>query len=230
MGNEVQEKHPLRALGIDSGQAGEKASQGLLMARAGLGKTAILVQFALDCMLQGNNVLHVAIGEGIDKTREWYADMLASITDGEKLENIPGIMQQRMIMTFKESAFSKALLQERLDDLVEQNIFKPECLIVDGYDFTANDKDALAELCSYMAGRGLKMVWFSAVSHRNDEHQKEGGIPAPGCDVEELFDNILLISPQEEEIVLDILKCDSNLVSAGEKLKLDPSTMLLKKG
>ncbi len=42
---------------------------GLVMARAGLGKTAILVQFALDCMLLGNKVLHVSIGEGVDKTR-----------------------------------------------------------------------------------------------------------------------------------------------------------------
>ncbi len=199
------------------------------MARAGLGKTAILVQFALDCMLQGNNVLHVAIGEGIDKTRDWYADMLATITDGEKLENIPGIMQQRMIMTFKESAFSKALLEERLDDLVKQNIFQPDCLIVDGYDFAGGNKEELAELCSYMAERGLKMIWFSAVCHRGDEHQKEGGIPAPGCDVEELFDNILLISPHEKEISLDVLKSSSTQVSAGGSLKLDPSTMLLKK-
>ncbi len=229
MENEMQEKHPLRALGLDSAMAGEGVSRGLLMARAGLGKTAILVQFALDCMLQGNNVLHVAIGEGLDKTRDWYSDMLATITDGEKLENIPGIMRQRMIMTFKESAFSRVLLQERLDDLVEQDIFRPDCLIVDGYDFTGSS-EKLTELCSYMAERGLRMIWFSAVSHRDDERRSEKGIPAPGHEVEDLFDNILLIRPQGEEISLDILKCDSKTVSAGVSLKLDPSTMLLKKG
>ncbi len=156
--------------------------------------------------------------------------MLATITDGEKLENIPGIMRQRMIMTFKESAFSRELLQERLDDLVEQDIFRPDCLIVDGYDFTGSDSSRLSELCSYMAERGLRMIWFSAVSHRNEERKSDSGVPAPGHDVEELFDNILLIQPQGEEISLDILKCDSKTVSAGVSLKLDPSTMLLKKG
>ncbi len=230
MENKMEEKHPLRALGIDGSGAENTSSKGLLMARAGLGKTAILVQFALDCMLRGNSVLHVAIGEGVDKTREWYNDMLATITEGEKLEDIPGIMQRRMIMTFKESAFSKALLEERLNDLVEQDIFHPECLIIDGYDFAENDRDAVAELCSYMTERGLKMIWFSAVSHRDDERKSESGVPAPGHKVEDLFENILLIRPQGEEISLDILKSESTVVDAGASLKLDPSTMLLKKG
>src|SRR5690606_23533454 len=105
-----------------------------------------LVQFALDCMLLGNKVLHVAIGEGVDKTRTWYDDILALLTDGEKIESIPEVMKNRMIMTFKESSFSKAKLEERLDDLVQQNIYKPECLIIDGYDFEKNDKESLEEL------------------------------------------------------------------------------------
>ena len=69
--------NPLRALGLE-GKAGGKVQSmmGLVMARAGLGKTAILVQFALDCMLLGNKVLHVSIGEGVDKTRAWYRSRL----------------------------------------------------------------------------------------------------------------------------------------------------------
>lgn len=229
MGNNVNEKNPLRVLGLDSSSTSEKASLGVIVARAGLGKTAILVQFALDCMLQGNNVLHVAIGEGVEKTRNWYDDMLSTITDGEKMESIPGIMQQRMIMTFKESAFSRALLEERLDDLVEQDIFRPDCLIVDGYDFEESDRAALEDLCACMRGRGLRTIWFSAVSHRSGDQKSDGGVPVPGNVVGDLFDNILLISPHGEEISLEIVKSDSSLVSAGFSLQLDPSTMLLKK-
>ncbi len=102
MGNDLVVNNPLRALGLDDKAEG-KESTGLVMARAGLGKTAILVQFALDCMLLGNKVLHVSIGEGVDKTRAGYDDILALLTDGEKIETIPEIMQNRMIMTFKES-------------------------------------------------------------------------------------------------------------------------------
>ncbi|BCL61353.1 hypothetical protein DGMP_20460 [Desulfomarina profundi] len=228
--NEVKVNNPLRALGLDEKAGSGIRSMGLVMARAGLGKTAILVQLALDCMLQGNKVLHVSIGEGVEKTRVWYDDILSLLTDGEKLDMIPGISKNRMIMTFKESAFSKAILEERFDDLVQQDIFKPECLIIDGYDFEGNQKTSLEELRNFMDDRGLKMIWFSAVCHRSDDRVSEDGVPAPCHDVATLFDTVLLIKPEGDEMKLDILKSDSSAVDAGATLSLDPSSMLIKKG
>ncbi len=223
--------NPLRALGLEEGQSDNPNSiMGLVMARAGLGKTAILVQFALDCMLLGNKVLHVSIGEGVEKTRAWYDDILSLLTDGEKIESIPEIMKNRMIMTFKESYFSKALLEERLDDLVQQNIYKPECLIIDGYDFENNDKESLAELRDFMNQRGLKMIWFSAVRHRTDERKSADGVPAPCHEVDELFGTVLLIKPVDKAIFLDVVKCDGCSLDPGSTLQLDPSTMLVQKG
>jgi hypothetical protein len=223
--------NPLRALGLeDKSGSGLQAMMGLVMARAGLGKTAILVQFALDCMLLGNKVLHVSIGEGVDKTRAWYDDILSLLTDGEKIDSIPEIMKNRMIMTFKESSFSKALLEERLDDLVKQNIYKPECLIIDGYDFVNNDKESLEGLRKFMNDRGLKMIWFSAVSHRDDKRVSLDGVPAPCHEVDSLFETVLLIKPVGDSMKLDILKCDSCKLDPGTTLMLDPSTMLIKKG
>ncbi len=229
--NELKVSNPLRALGLEEkGGGGIQSMMGLVMARAGLGKTAILVQFALDCMLLGNKVLHVSIGEGVDKTRTWYDDILSLLTDGEKIESIPEIMKNRMIMTFKESSFSKALLEERLDDLVKQNIYKPECLIIDGYDFANNDKESLEELRTFMNERGLKMIWFSAVSHRDDTRVSLDGVPAPCHEVDGLFETVLLIKPVGDAMKLDILKCDSCKLDPGTTLMLDPSTMLIKKG
>jgi len=231
MGNDLIVNNPLRVLGLTDKEGGSVQSMmGLVMARAGLGKTAILVQFALDCMLLGNKVLHVSIGEGVDKTRAWYDDILSLLTDGEKIGAIPEIMKNRMIMTFKESSFSKAILVERLDDLVKQNIYKPECLIIDGYDFDANDKKSLEELRSFMTERGLKMIWFSAVIHRGDPRVSLDGVPAPCHEVDGLFDTVLLIKPENDAMKLDILKCDSCSVDPGSTLMLDPSTMLIKQG
>ena len=229
MENDSIVNNPLRALGLDGKAGGTGQSMmGLVMARAGLGKTAILVQLALDCMLLGNKVLHVAIGEGVDKTRTWYDDILSLLTDGEKIESIPEVMKNRMIMTFKESSFSKAKLEERLDDLVKQNIYKPECLIIDGYDFENNDKKSLEELREFMKQRGLKMIWFSAVSHRGDKRVSADGVPAPCHEVDSLFDTVLLIKPEGDAMKLNIIKCDSCSVDPGSILMLDPSTMLIK--
>lgn len=231
MANDLIVNNPLRALGLEGKADGTvPAMMGLVMARAGLGKTAILVQFALDCMLLGNKVLHVSIGEGVDKTRTWYDDILSLLTDGEKIESIPEVMKNRMIMTFKESSFSKALLEERLDDLVQQNIYKPECLIIDGYDFESNDKASLEGLRDFMNERGLKMIWFSAVSHRNDKRVSLDGVPAPCHELDSLFETVLLINPEGDAMKLDIVKCDSCSVDPGSTLMLDPSTMLIKQG
>ena len=61
--NDLITSNPLRVLGIDNKAEEGTQGLGLVMARAGLGKSAILVQIALDSMLRGNRVLHVAIGE-----------------------------------------------------------------------------------------------------------------------------------------------------------------------
>lgn len=227
--NDLRVNNPLRALGLEEKVEKGAHSMGLVMARAGLGKTAILVQFALDCILQGNKVLHVSIGESVDKTRAWYDDILSLLTEGEKIEMIPGIMRNRMIMTFKESSFSRAILEERFDDLVQQDIFKPDCLIIDGYDFESNDAKSLEELRNFMNSRGLKVLWFSAVSHRSDDRVSDDGIPAPCHEVGSLFETVLLIKPQGDEMKLVILKCDSTVVDPGATLILNPSTMLVKK-
>ncbi len=228
MGNEVDtSNNPLGALGLDNNGGGESNRMGLVMARAGLGKTAVLVQLALDSIVRGNKVLHVSIGETVDKTRAWYDDIIALLRDeGTKIDY--ELLQNRMIMTFKESSFSQAVLEERLDDLVQQNVYRPECLIIDGYDFTANDHTALSELKEFMLKHGLKMLWFSAVSHRTDTRKSEAGVPAPCHEMDDLFETVLLISPGEKGINLEIVKCEACSVDAGTTLMLDPSTMLVK--
>lgn len=221
--------NPLKALGLEKKTKDGIRSMGLVMSRAGLGKTAILVQFALDCMLLGNKVLHVSIGQTVDKTRAWYDDILSLLTDGEKVESIPEFMKSRMIMTFNETSFSRAKLQERLDDLVKQEIFKPSCLIIDGFDFGSADRSAIKEMREFMENSGLKMIWFSAVRHREDTRVSKDGVPAPCHEMDDLFDTVLLINPLGEEMNLEILKCDECTVDPGTKLKLDPSTMLIQK-
>jgi len=225
--------NPLRALGLEEKVKGDNQSMGLVMSRAGLGKTAILVQIALDSMLRGNKVLHVSIGESIDKARSWYNDILSLLTKGKQIENIheviSEILRNRMIMTFKETSFSPIKLEERLDDIVKQNIYKPECLIIDGYDFNDTSRDDLISLRKFMKDQGLKMVWFSAVSHREDSRVSADGVPAPCHEVDDLFETVLMIKPENQNIFLDIVKCASCAVRAGMTLALDPSTMLIMK-
>ncbi len=218
-------KNPLQAIGLSTKKEDGLQSMGLVMARAGLGKTAILVQFALDCMMNNNNVLHISIGEGVDKTRSWYDDIV-KLLDVEAVD-LPELMSRRMIMTFKESNFRKAVLAERVEDLVQQDIFKPECLVIDGFDFDAADRTKVEELRTFAQEIGIKMLWCSAVSHRGDDRVSAAGIPAPCHEVDDLFETALLIKPEGDEMQLKILKCEASAVDPGTILTLDPSTMLI---
>ena len=227
--NDLVVNNPLKAIGLEEKAKSGSKSMGLVMSRAGLGKTAVLVQFALDCMLLGNKVLHISIGETVDKTRAWYDDILSLIADGEKLEDLPAVMQNRMIMTFKENVFSRAMLEERLKDLIQQDVFKPDCLIVDGYDFDGNGRQAMEDLKQLMAELGISVIWFSAVSHRDDPRTSADGVPAPCHTIDDLFEVVLVINPQDSVMKLDILRCAYCEVEPGTTLLLDPSTMLIQK-
>jgi KaiC/GvpD/RAD55 family RecA-like ATPase len=223
-------KNPLRVLSPLSTESLPDHRMGLIMARAGLGKTAILVQIAMDSMLRGHKVLHVSIGEGLEKAKAWYEDIYKYIVESFQLDNAPEVedelMRSRMIMTFKESAFSRLKLEERLNDLVYQNIFRPDIVVVDGFDFAEDDYVSVMDLKEMMAAMNVQ-GWFSALRHRNDNRKSITGVPAPCHEMDGLFDTIILLQPEKDSILLNIIK-DEYDSAAGKILNLDPSTMMVK--
>ena len=222
-------KNPLRVLNPLSVETLPDHRMGLVMARAGLGKTAILGQIAMDSMLRNQKVLHVSIGEGLEKAKAWYEDIYKYIAEGFQLDNAPEIeselMRNRMIMTFKEAAFSRPKLEERLNDLVYQNIFRPDIVVVDGYDFAEADYDSIMDLKEMMAAMNVQ-GWFSALRHRDDKRVSVAGVPAPCHEVDGLFDTVILLQPEKDSILLNIIK-DEYDGAAGKILNLDPSTMMV---
>ena len=222
-------KNPLRVLktGTENGR-----EMGLIMARAGLGKTALLVQIALDSILLGNRVIHVSIGASIDKTRAWYDDILHHILQEHSVdlphELIDMVQRHRMIMTFKEAAFNRPRLEERLNDMVMQNIFKPDCLVIDGFDFENADRETLEDIREMAEAMSLQ-VWFSAVSHRDDNRVSAAGVPAPCHEVDDLFDSVILIKAKEDKISLNVVKNRGVVQDSDPGLDLDPTTMMIKK-
>lgn len=224
------ENNPLRVLYKEKDNA---ARMGLVMSRAGLGKTAILVQIALDSILCGKKVLHVSIGQSLDKTRIWYDDIYKDIAAAHKLAN-PAELQDtitrnRLIMTFNESSFSRPKLEERLNDLIYQNIFRPDCLIVDGYDFDKCDRQVIADIRELTEATGMN-TWFSALCRREDISTSGEGVPSPCNEIGELFDTVILLKPEKEEtcIAIKVIKDTSEEQASGKTLNLDPATLMIR--
>lgn len=227
--NELSEKNPIRLLKADAD--GKARRMGLVMSRPGLGKTAILVQIALDSLLNDKQVIHVSIGQSLDKTRLWYDDIFKDIAESCNLENANEtyyqIMRNRMIMTFKESDFNRAKLEERLKDLIYQNVIKPQCMVVDGFDFANADRQVLVELREMMEKMDLQ-VWFSAVCHRDDDRVSSAGVPAPCHEVDDLFDSVVIMQPAPEKECIELNMVKDVAGHSGKILKLEPNTLMVK--
>ena len=222
------QQNPLRVLNMGR----ENNQMGLVMARAGLGKTALLVQIALDAILRGKRVIHVSIGESIEKTRTWYDDIIQAILQEHSVtkphELMDMVAQHRMIMTFKVAAFSRSRLEERLNDLILQDIFRPNCLIVDGFDFVGTGREALEDIKDLMENMNMQ-AWFSAICHRQDLRVSPTGVPAPCHEIDDLFDMVILLKPEKDaSIQLDIIRNNGEQVEGGKGLRLDPTTMMVK--
>ena len=229
---ELIEKNPIRHLKGES-DAKESSRMGLVMARAGVGKTALLVQIALDSLLNDKQVVHVSVGQSLDKTKLWYDDMFKDIAESCKLENAgeihDSIMHNRMIITFNESKFSRAKLEERLHDLMQQNVIKPSCMVVDGFDFAKTDRAVLEGMRDMATTMNLQ-IWFSAVCDEEADCQCATGIPSPCKGLEDLFNTIVLLQPvsQSDCIDLKILKGTAAVSKCGKLLKLDTKSFMIR--
>lgn len=231
---DLRAKNPMGAFGLDA-TGKEVERMGLVMARPGLGKTAILVQIALDSILRGKQVLHVSIGQTIEKTRGWYDDILSDISANAKHEDMAELLlevsRNRMIMTFNASTFSRPKLEERLNDLIYQDIFRPSCMIIDGLDFTKVDRQTLVDMRDLQKEANMSM-WFSAVTLREAQSETvvKHDMPAP-CDmVDDLFDTAIMLQPEsgnESKIFLNVLKDTTGCVPPGKSLRLDPTTLVV---
>jgi hypothetical protein len=72
-------------------------------------------------------------------------------------------------------------------------------------------------------------AWFSAVSHRDDHRISPAGVPAPCHEIDDLFDTVVLLKPQQGIIQLDIIRNNGENPEEGGGLALDPTTMMVKK-
>jgi hypothetical protein len=223
-------KNPLRAWEPDTGHNTAAPRLGLVVAPRGAGKTAVLVQFAIDSVLRGNRVIHVSIGQSLEKTKEWYEDLFQELSRSYKLEHVGEVHSEiaanRLIMTFNTGSFSAAKLEERLTDLIEQDIFHPQSLVVDGFDF-ANAAPAQLEGLRDLVRNFKLHTWFSALRRPEDKRVSALGVPAPCDRFEELFDSILLIESDGHGISLSTLKSDVAASKAHPTIRLDPTTFLV---
>ena len=222
-------RNPLRLIGSESEDVFPPGGFGAVLARAGVGKTAFLVQISLDSLLKGKNVLHVSLNDPIQKVNLWYQEVFRHIADQYNVKQVEelweSLLPHRFIMTFKVEGFNVPRLQERLTDLTEQQIFSPQMMIVDGLPFGASAGKSLEQLKTLAQDYGFQ-VWFTVRTHRHQEPDADG-MPAQLKKVVDMFEMAIELQPKGEQIHITALK-GSSIPSHGPPLLIDPATMLIK--
>lgn len=164
-GTELLDRGPLRTL-VVALHGGLRAGEiGVVRARPGTGKTALLIQLALDRLLRGDAVLHVAVHDPVHTVRDGYDSLLAGLGGHmrplERAEARFQVERHRVIHHTRGTLPTVASIEALLDTLGHVMEFRPRILIVDGTEPAGSEWDAMKEL----AQRRELAVWYAARSY-----------------------------------------------------------------
>ncbi len=226
---EIKYRNPLTNLGYEHEDILPNGGFGAILAHAGVGKTALLVQIALNTMIREESALHLSLQDAVSKVDVWYQELFQNIagkfSDAEAQEYWDKIQPYRFIMTFRVESFSAANFEERLTDLMQQNIFKPHTVLIDGLKFDEAGRGQMV-LLKELAKKYSMRVWFTVHEHRN-EAPAENGLPVSFLHVADLFDVMVQLEAKGDEVYINSLKGKSSSAKP-HTLRLDPATMLIK--
>lgn len=201
---------------------------GVLVARAGVGKTACLIHIAFDKIFRGEKLVHVSLEEGPEKVASYYnviySDLLKALhTDDDESRFL--MERNRMILAYLNQSFELTRLEASLRNLDERLEFKPDTLIIDGLDFENTPRSVFEGLKKMAGGFGVE-IWLSALSHRHISEVNEKGIPYPCHTLDDLFSIIIQLQPERSGILLRLLKDHDRYEIPENSIGLDPNTFL----
>ena len=222
-------RNPLQQMGFETEEILSAGCFGAVVANAGVGKTALLVQLALNSMLRNRNVLHISLNDPVNKVTLWYRELfqhLASRCEAPQVNQLwDSLLPHRFIMTFRVESFSVPKLEERVNDLTVQGIFKPHLMIIDGLHCDPPQRPLLEALKAHAKKNGVP-VWFTVHTHSNEKPGADG-FSASFSQQVDLFDLVLELQPKQSDIHIKALRGAPAGMPENDPL-LDPSTMLIK--
>ncbi|HOC42286.1 MAG TPA: hypothetical protein PKJ99_04625 [Thermoanaerobaculales bacterium] len=206
----------------------------VVMARAGVGKTAFLVGIGIDALLSGQQVLHVSLERTVEKVRSWYDDLLTEMLRREKKLELWAPVQleiekRRHIHTYVGRSFSVARLRNALELLRESMEFKPQVIILDRIEDVGADTVMIGELRALAAEVGAEL-WMACRTHRDGPQAKPGHLPPPADTFEEHVDLAFRLEPLDAKVRLQVLKDRQQMVEKNLNILLDTKTLLITTG
>ena len=227
---ELIQRSPVRIF-MNSIDGGLKPGElGVVASPSGIGKTSVLVQIALDKLLQGGKVIHVSFTQHTDYILAWYEDIFNEFIKKKNLENEQDvkneIVKNRVLMKFNQGGVSSEQISRSLRALIKDGGFDAETIIVDGFDFAVTSADHISAIKSFAAEVGVS-VWYACNVRDSQAFYDQQRIPLEMKDFADLFTVIIVLEPKQDHIAFTVSRLANASGPENLALKLDPRTMLI---
>lgn len=219
--DELFERSPIRYFEKATNGGLQVGELGLLVAKKGLGKTSVLVQFGADTLLQDKQVVHVSFDQLSPNVISWYQDIFAEIAKKKNLNNVAEqvneLVHKRIILNFNQDNVSLPQVINTVKALAQGGIVA-SCMVVDGVDLNKVSTDDLNTVADYAKEVGMS-IWFSATSDAEN-------LDSVKAELQEYFSIITQLQAKSDVIEVAVLKLRDSAVKASG-LKLDSKTLLI---
>ncbi|MCL1837456.1 MAG: hypothetical protein FWG46_07915 [Treponema sp.] len=228
--SELIQRSPIRIF-EQSIHGGLKAGEiGVIASLNGVGKTSVLVQLALDKLLQGKKVIHVSFTQHAQYVITWYENIFNEFISRKNLENAGDIknevVKNRVLMNFNQEGMSGDQIIKSLRAMIVDGGFNAEAVIVDGFDFTRVDRERIANVKAFAGELGLS-VWYSCTVREKDQQYDRQNIPLAIKDFADLIDVVIALEPKPDHIELSVSRDRDVSDSKSLAMRLDPKTLLI---
>ena len=183
---------------------------GMVMARAGVGKTAFLVHIALGELQAGKDVVHIALGQNLDSVHRHYETLSSRTGETDRT----ALFRHRAIQTFSDRRLAAGRLEKTLQTFRQHLQIEPASILIDGLDFQHQSAAWLSE-CKELAGSVGAHVWFSRKTSRR---APDRSVPGP-------IDLAVSLEPEHDCVQAHLLKVFDQTPPEGPVLWMAPSTL-----
>ncbi len=203
---------------------------GIIASKKGVGKTAVLVQIALDKLFQGKKVIHVSFTQHTDYVIAWYEDIFTEIAKKKNLESAfevkNDLVKNRVLMNFNQDGVTSDQILRSLKAMIVDGGFKADALIIDGYDFSKASLDKIASVKKFASELGLE-IWYSCTVTGDEQSYDKHMIPLVIKDYVDQIDVVVILEPKQDYIQFSVSKDRAIFSPSSLDLRLDTKTLLI---
>ncbi|MCL2192571.1 MAG: AAA family ATPase [Treponema sp.] len=231
---ELIRRSPIR-LFEQSIQGGLKLGEiGIVASQRGVGKTSVLVQLALDKLLQGKKVIHVSFAQQRQNVFAWYEDIFEEFASSKNLEDKDDVKNEiaknRVLMNFNQGGTTLDMVIKSLRAMISEGGFAADTLVVDGFDFSRVHRDHISKVKEFIAKDMGLSIWCNCTVNGDEPRYDENNIPVLVKDFADLIDVVIVLEPKQDHVELSVSKNRNTPSSENPATRLDPKTLLILEG